>query len=50
MIKMEIKQVKHDDYVSGNICKYSFFESENITARRLNFSEIEEEFICDMRA
>lgn len=27
-----------------------FFESENITARRLNFSEIEEEFICDMRA
>ena len=39
-----------DDYASGNICKYSFFESENINARRLNFSEIEEEFICDMRA
>lgn len=39
-----------DDYVSGNICKCRISESENITARCLNFSEIEEEFICDMRA
>lgn len=40
--------VLSDDYVSGKSCKYTFVRNENTTARRLDFSKIEEEFICDM--
>lgn len=37
-----------DDYVSGENCKFSFVESDNISLRKLDFTKMENEFICDM--
>lgn len=42
--------VLSDDYVSGEKCKCKFIENSNNILRKLDFSKIEDEFICDMSA
>ena len=37
-----------DDYVSGENCKFSLTEKDNVSLRKLDFTQIEDEFICDM--
>lgn len=37
-----------DDYVSGENCKFSLLEKDNVSLRKLDFTQIEDEFICDM--
>ena len=42
--------VLSDDYISGSLCKYTCTENENITVRSLDFTKVEEEFLCNMNA
>lgn len=37
-----------DDYMSGENCKFSFVQNVNTFYRNLDFTKIEDEFICDM--
>lgn len=37
-----------DDYVSGENSKFSLTEKDNVSLRKLDFTQIEDEFICDM--
>ncbi len=37
-----------DDYVSGEVCKIGLINSDNIALRKLDFSKMENEFICVM--
>ncbi|MBR1851867.1 MAG: hypothetical protein IJ794_01625 [Lachnospiraceae bacterium] len=39
-----------DNYVAGETCNFNLNSIDNITFRKLCFSKIEEEFICDMSA
>ena len=40
-------RILSDDDVSGESCKFSLTEKDNISLRKLNFTKIEDEFICD---
>lgn len=40
--------VLSDDYVSGEKCKFSLAEKDNISLRKLDFTKTEDEFICNI--
>lgn len=39
-----------DNYKSGELCKLNVKGTDNATVRKLDFSKVEDEFICDMTA
>ena len=40
--------VLSDDYKSGKECKFHYIEHKNIQVKKLDFSKMEKEFVCNI--